>query len=367
MTRARLRDLGIIPGPLPTGPFNAITDVPGVTVGHTTLIEGSGRHVPGQGPIRTGVTVIVPHGGNCFTHRPPAAIHVLNGAGEMTGRSQVEEWGVLVTPIYLTSTHNVGLVYDAAVEHALRNTPAIVERSGFVIPVVAECNDGGLNDSYGRHVRQEHVLAALATARGGPVDEGCVGAGTGMVSYGYKGGIGTASRQVALHDGYTVGTLVLANHGSREHLTVAGIPLGRLSKVPLPSWRPAPPIQREGSIIVVVATDAPLLPSQLRRLAVRATLGLARTGTVSGHGSGDIVIAFSTGNLMAVDSSEPYDTWQSIRDASITKFFEAVVESAEEAALNALIAAHTMDGRDGRVVEAIDLDELRTLASRRPE
>src|SRR5712692_2955037 len=185
MTRARLRDLGISVGLLPTGPFNAIVDVPGVSVGHTTLIEGSGPHVPGQGPVRTGVTVVVPHAGNCFDQRPPAAIHVLNGAGEMTGRSQVEEWGVLVTPIYLTSTHNVGLVYDAAVEYALENTPAIVERSGFVIPVVAECNDGGLNDSYGRHVRKEHVFAALATARSGVVDEGCVGAGTGMISYGY--------------------------------------------------------------------------------------------------------------------------------------------------------------------------------------
>ena len=365
MTRARLRDLGISTGLLPTGPFNAITDVPGVTVGHTTLIEGSGPHVPGQGPVRTGVTAIVPHPGNCFDRRVPAAIHVLNGAGEMTGRSQVEEWGLLVTPIYLTSTHNVGLVYDAAVEYALQSTPAIVERSSFVIPVVAECNDGGLNDSYGRHVQQEHVFAALATARGGVVDEGCVGAGTGMISYGYKGGIGTASRQVALPQHYTVGALVLANHGSREHLSVAGVPVGRLSKVPHPNWRPAPPVQREGSIIMVVATDAPLLPSQLRRLAVRATLGLARTGTVSGHGSGDIVIAFSVGNLISPDSDEPLDSWQSIRDASIGKLFEAVVESTEEAVLNALTAAHTMDGRDGRIVHAIDLDELRELVGGR--
>jgi len=364
MTRARLRDLGISVGLLTPGPNNAITDVPGVAVGHTTLIEGTGRHVPGQGPVRTGVTAIVPHSGNCFEQRVPAAIHVLNGAGEMTGRAQVEEWGVLVAPIYLTSTHNVGLVYDAAVEYALQNTPAIIERSSFVIPVVAECNDGGLNDSYGRHVQKDHVFAALATARGGKVDEGCVGAGTGMICYQYKGGIGTSSRRVPIPGRYTVGTLVLANHGSREHLSVAGVPVGRLSTVRYPSWRPARPPEREGSIIMVVATDAPLLPSQLRRLAVRASLGLARTGTISGHSSGDITIAFSTGNLIPLDSAEPTDTWRAIRDQLINDLFQAVVESTEEAILNALTAAHTLDGRDGRIAEAIDLDELRKLVLR---
>jgi D-aminopeptidase len=360
MTRARLRDLGISVGLLPTGPRNAITDVPGVAVGHATLIRGEGRHVPGEGPVRTGVTVIIPHPGPCFEQRVPAAIHVLNGAGEMTGRSQVEEWGVLVTPIYLTSTHNVGLVYDAAVEYAMQQSPAIVTRSSFVIPVVAECNDGGLNDSYGRHVKKEHVFAALADASTGPVDEGCVGAGTGMISYGFKGGIGTSSRRVEV-GGYTVGALVLANHGSREHLSVAGVPVGRLSKAPGPAWRPVPPVQREGSIIMVVAADAPLLPSQLRRLAVRATLGLARTGTVSGHGSGDIAIAFSAGNLVPLDSAETLDSWRSVRDGAISHLFAAVVEATEEAVLNALTAAHTTDGRDGRVVEAIPLDELREL------
>lgn len=365
MTRARLRDLGISVGLLPTGRWNAITDVPGVRVGHTTLIQGSGPHVPGQGPIRTGVTAIVPHPVNCFEQRVPAAIHVLNGAGEMTGRSQVEEWGVLVTPIYLTSTHNVGLVYDAAVEYALRQSPAIVQRSGFVIPVVAECNDGGLNDSYGRHVRKEHVFAALEGATSGPVAEGCVGAGTGMVCYQYKGGIGTASRRARGPEGYLVGALVLANHGAREHLSVAGVPVGRLSAVPYPTWRPPRPPEREGSIIMVVATDAPLLPSQLRRLAVRATLGLARTGTVSGNGSGDIAIAFSTGNLIPLDSPEPLQTWQAVRDGSIDRIFEAVVEATEESVLNALTAAETLDGRDGRVAEAISLDELRTLVGSR--
>jgi D-aminopeptidase len=356
-----LRDLGIATGLLAPGPNNAITDVPGVAVGHTTLIEGSGPHVPGVGPIRTGVTVIVPHPGNLYEQRVAAAIHVLNGAGEMTGRSQVDEWGVLVTPIYLTSTHNVGLVYDAAVEHALRTTPAIVQRSGFVIPVVAECNDGGLNDSFGRHVKAEHVFAALAGATGGAVDEGCVGAGTGMIAYQYKGGIGTASRKVDGPGGYTVGVLVEANHGRRKHLSVAGVPVGQLSQTPIPNWRGGPPPKREGSIIMVVATDAPLLPSQLRRLAVRASLGLARTGTVSGNGSGDIAIAFSVGNLITVDSSEHTDQWTAVRDAAIDPIFEAVVESTEEAVLNALTAAHTLDGRDGRVIEAIDLDELRRL------
>ncbi|HEX5417016.1 MAG TPA: P1 family peptidase [Chloroflexota bacterium] len=363
MTRARLRDLGISVGLLPTGEWNAITDVPGVKVGHTTLIEGSGPHVPGQGPIRTGVTAILPHGGNQYTHRVPAAIHVLNGAGEMTARSQVEEWGTLVTPIYLTSTHNVGLVYDAAVEYALRETPAIVRRSGFVIPVVAECNDGGLNDSYGRHVKKEHVFAALERAASGPVDEGNVGAGTGMVSYQYKGGIGTASRRVEGSEGYIVGALVLANHGAREHLSVGGVPVGRLSAVPYPSWRPPRPPEREGSIIMVVGTNAPLLPSQLHRLAVRATLGLARTGTVSGHGSGDIAIAFSVGNIVETDTSEPLDTWRAVRDGGMDRIFAATVEATEESVLNALTAAETLEGRDGRVAHAISLDELRSFCT----
>ena len=362
--RARLRDLGITTGQLPTGPWNAITDVPGVKVGHTTLIEGSGPLVPGQGPVRTGVTAILPHAGNCFEERIPAAIHVLNGAGEMTGRSQVDEWGVLVTPIYLTSTHNVGLVYDAAVAQALRETPSILAHGDFVIPVVAECFDGGLNDFAGRHVREEHVVAALSRAASGSVEEGSVGAGTGMICYQYKGGIGTASRRVDDPGGYTVGVLVLANHGSREQLTVAGVPVGRLSKVPLPSWRKPPPA-REGSIIMVVATDAPLLPRQLRRLAVRAGLGLARTGSVSGHSSGDIAIAFSTGNRIALASPEPIDAWRALRDASINPIFQAVVEATEEAILNALTAARTMEGRDGRVVEAVSLDELRTLVAGR--
>lgn len=364
MTRARLRDLGISVGLLPPGPANAITDVPGVKVGHTTLVEGSGPHVPGQGPIRTGVTVIVPHGGNHYSRRVPAAIHVLNGAGEMTGRSQVEEWGSLVTPIYLTSTHNVGLVYDAAVEFALHESPAVVQRGGFVIPVVAECNDGGLNDSYGRHVKKEHVFAALDRAASGPVDEGNVGAGTGMVSYQYKGGIGTASRQVSGSEGYVVGALVLANHGSREHLSVGGVPVGRLSAVPYPSWRPPRPPEREGSIIMVVATNAPLLPNQLHRLAVRATLGLARTGTISGHGSGDISIAFSVGNLVEMDSTDGLDTWRAVRDAGMDRIFAAVVEATEESVLNALTAAETMEGRDGRVAEAISLEELRAFCNR---
>jgi len=361
MTRSRLRDLGISIGTLPTGRWNAITDVSGVKVGHTTLISGTGPLIPGEGPVRTGVTVILPHGGSCFEQRVPAAAHVLNGAGEMTGRAQVEEWGILVTPIYLTSTHNVGLVYDAGVEHALRQSPAIVERSGFVIPVVAECNDSGLNDPVGRHVRKEHVFAALDRAASEPVEEGAVGAGTGMVSYQYKGGIGTSSRRVPGQAGYVVGVLVLANHGSREHLRVDGVPVGRLSKVAYPSWRPPRPPEREGSIIMIVATDAPLLPSQLRRLAVRATLGLARTGTVSGHGSGDIALAFSVGNLLAFDAPSDLDTWKALRDSALNPVFEAVVEATEEAVLNALTAADTMEGRDGRVVEAVSLDELREL------
>jgi D-aminopeptidase len=353
----RSRDLGIAIGSLEPGPLDAITDVDGVRVGHTTLVSGDS--------VRTGVTVVVPHPGNCYAERVPAAAYVLNGAGEMTGRAQVEEWGVLVSPVYLTSTHNVGLAYDAAVEYALRQSPDVVRRGGFVIPVVAECNDGGLNDGYGRHVKAEHVFAALAGASIGPVAEGAVGAGTGMTCYQYKGGIGTSSRLVGIGEQtYAVGALVLANHGSREQLRVDGVPVGRLSQVPLPSWVAPPPPAREGSIIMVVATDAPLVPSQLRRLAVRTGLGLARTGSTSGHGSGDLALAFSTANRLRLDSPEPLDRWLAIRDAALNPIFQAVVEATEEAILNALCMAETMEGRDGRVVHAVSPEEIRRLCRR---
>jgi D-aminopeptidase len=358
--RVRLRDLGIEVGSLRPGPLNAITDVPGVRVGHTTLIEGSGPLQPGIGPIRTGVTVIVPHAGNLYERRVPAATHVLNGAGEMTGRAQVDEWGVLETPIYLTNTHNVGLVYDAAVEHTIAQTPAIL-KGGFVIPVVAETSDAGLNDMSGRHVHREHVFAALAGAAAGPVAEGNVGGGTGMLCHEFKGGIGTASRVVP-GGLWTIGALVQANHGRRDHLRVGTIPLGQLSAVPRPSWTTPRPPAREGSIIMVVATDAPLLPSQLRRLAVRSTLGMARTGSVSGNGSGDLSIAFSTANQLDAAQVEPALEWRSVPDRAIDPLFQAVVEATEEAILNALCAAQTLEGRDGRIAYAMDLDELRRLA-----
>jgi D-aminopeptidase len=313
--------------------------------------------------VRTGVTVIIPHSGNCYERRVPAAAHVLNGAGEMTGRAQVEEWGVLETPIFLTNTHNVGLVYDAAVEYTISQTPAILN-GGFVIPVVAECSDAGLNDMSGRHVKRDHVLAALASATSGPVQEGNVGAGTGMTCYEFKGGIGTASRRIAGSD-WVVGVLVLANHGRRQELRVGEIMLGRLSTVPRPSWSPPRAPAREGSIIMVAATNAPLLPSQLRRLAVRTTLGLARTGSTSGNGSGDLSIAFSTANQVDAAQLEPPLEWRSVPDRVIDPLFQATVDATEEAILNVLCAAETMEGRDGRVVHAVDLDELRRLVSSR--
>jgi D-aminopeptidase len=282
----------------------------------------------------------------------------------MTGRAQVEEWGVLETPIYLTNTHNVGLVYDAAVEHAQRESPWLGVTGGFVIPVVAETCDAALNDIQGRHVRAEHVFAALASATGGPVSEGCVGAGTGMVCYGFKGGIGTASRRVEVAGGLTVGVLVLANHGRRNQLLVDGVPVGQLSRVPLPTWQRPGPSVREGSIIMVVATDAPLLPSQLRRLAVRTTLGLARTGSTSGNSSGDLAIAFSVDNVVPADPGEPVGSWRALWDGSIDPLFQATVEATEEAILNALTAAETTEGRDNCVVQALSLDELRELMTR---
>ena len=346
--RARLRDLGIVLGSLPPGPLNAITDVGGVLVGQETIIRGDGRLRPGMGPVRTGVTVIRPHPGNLFREKVLAATHVLNGAGAMVGRTLVDELGVLDTPIFLTNTLNVGLVYDAAVQACCEESPEIGITAPSIIPLVAECDDSYLNDLQGRHVRAEHVKAALSRAQGGGVEEGAVGAGTGMTCYEFKGGIGTSSRRT--QRGHTVGVLVLANHGAREHLRVGGVPVG----LRIPDHRP----QRggEGSIIMAVATDAPLASSQLRRLAVRATLGLARTGSTARDGSGDIAIAFSTAQQLR----EGADVTLRMT-AEINPLFQATVEATEEAILNALTAAVTMTGRDGNTVHALPLDRLRDL------
>jgi D-aminopeptidase len=355
--RPRLRHLGIVLGSLPPGPLNAITDVPGVRVGHTTLIEGSGALVPGRGPIRTGVTAILPHAGHPLLEKVPAAAYVINGAGEVTGRSVVEEWGLLETPICLTSTLNVGLVYDAVVEWMANGTGAL-SPDEWSIPVVAETYDGFLNDVQGRHVRQAHVLAALDGATSGPVAEGSVGGGTGMICYGFKGGIGTASRVIEAPGGpWTLGALVQANHGRRPQLRVGGLPAAKLLTAPLPGR------QGDGSIIIVVATDAPLDAHQLRRVALRAALGLARTGSTAQNGSGDFALAFSNyaDNRVAPGARGAPRQLLTLHNDDMNLLFEATAEAVEESILNALCAADDMLGRDEHFVAGLPVEQLRQV------
>lgn len=355
--RPRLRELGIELGRLPPGPFNAITDVPGVRVGVTTLVSGSGPLVPGTGPVRTGVTAIFPHEGNPYSAQVPVVVHVINGAGEVTGRSEIDEWGLLETPICLTNTLSVGGVYDAVLTWMFGQA-ARLNVEAWVIPVVAECFDGYLNDIQGRHVRAEHVLAALDGAAAGPVPEGSVGGGTGMTCHGFKGGNGTASRVADTAGGtWTVGALVQANHGARDDLRVGGLPAGQL-------LRPAILDRRdEGSIIIVLATDAPLDTHQLRRLAARGALGLARTGSFAGNGSGDFVIAFANydGNRAPPEARGAPRTLTTLHNEDMNPLFLAAVESVEEAILNALCAADDMVGRDDHFAPGLPTDQLRDL------
>lgn len=374
MTRARLRELGITIGRLQPGPWNAITDVPGVRVGHVTLVHDTPR------VARTGLTVILPRPGgdqpaiwndHCF-----AGFHSFNGNGEMTGIHWIAEAGLLTTPIAITNTHQVGIVRDALVEYECTHYADVQ----WLLPVVAETYDGWLNDINGFHITREHVLEALANAASGPVPEGNVGGGTGMICHEFKGGIGTASRRAALADAaaqdaaaqdaatggeYTVGVLVQANYGSRPDLRIDGAPVGRLldeSRVPTP-WAKHTP---GGSIIVVVATDAPLLPVQCRRLAQRATVGLARVGGIGHNGSGDLFLAFSTGNHLHLSprAEQPIDL-RMLPHSQMDELFDATAEAVEEAILNALTAAETMTGWQGRTAHALPLDELRAIVPAR--
>jgi D-aminopeptidase len=366
MTGMRLRDLGITIGLLPPGPLNAITDVAGVRVGHTTLIEGEGSLVAGSGPIRTGVTAIVPHDGSLWTEAVYAGSHRLNGNGEMTGLEWIRETGLLSGPIAITNTNSVGVVRDAIVQLATRD-----HAGGSVywaLPVVAETWDGWLNDIEGMHVRPEHLFAAVDGATGGPVPEGNVGGGTGMICHEFKGGIGTASRRVPAEDGgFTVGVLVQANYGGRRRLAIDGVQVGRqigFDEVPS-AWDAAPRSAGAGSIIVIVATDAPLLPHQCQRLAQRATLGIARAGGNGANSSGDLALAFSTGNR-GLAALEPEDApltrnLVAVDDARMDQLFWGAIEATEEAIANALVAAETMTGRDGHVAHALPPDRLREV------
>ncbi len=359
--RARARDLGIVVGTHPTGPLNAITDVAGVKVGHTTLIAGDGALKPGVGPIRTGVTVVIPRD-DVWHRKVPAGSFVLNGTGEMTGLAWVSEAGFLEYPIALTNTLNVPRVSNGVMTWMINQHPEIGITDDTLTPVVAECDDGRLNDIQGRHVSEADVVKALDGATGGPVHEGTVGAGTGMVSYGFKGGIGTASRSLAAEEGgYTVGVLVNANHGRKPDLIVSGIPVGRLYDASAAEGATLQPGQSEGSIIIVVATDAPLDGRQLTRLAKRAALGLARTGSTARHGSGDFIIAFSTANVIPHYPKERTYTLTHLADTHLNPLITVTVEATEEAVLNALTMATTVTGRDDHRVEAISLSRLRTI------
>jgi D-aminopeptidase len=353
----RARDLGIPFDGVP-GPWNAITDVLGVEVGYTTLVAGDGPLQVGVGPVRTGVSAILPRGR--ASHDPVfASWFPLNGNGEMTGTAWVEESGFLEGPILLTNTHSVGLVRDAVVGWQARTGKLFQPWS---LPVVAETYDGFLNDINGFHVKETDVLRALQTAASGPLAEGNVGGGTGMICYEFKGGTGTSSRTLNDRDGgYRVGVLVQANFGVRGQLQIAGVPVGKEITAYVPFPQRTSPDPERGSIIVVVATDAPLLPHQLKRVARRPALGIARTGGMAGNNSGDIFISFSTANAGAAKPIGRLAQVKMLPNDQITPLFEATALATEEAIINALVAAETMKGVDGHIVYGLPQEELREV------
>ena len=357
--RPRVRELGIRPGIYEPGPLNAITDVPGVRVGHATIVGGCGNNVSKcEGDnVRTGVTAIVPHAGNLYREKVAAAVYVFNAFGKLAGSTQVEELGQLETPILLTNTLSVWDAAGALVDWMLAQPGNEAVRS--INPVVGETNDGWLNDIRGRHVKAKHVREALESAREGTVEEGSVGAGTGTVAFGWKGGIGTSSRRLPVdRSGYTVGVLVQTNFGGQ--LTIDGVPVWRKLQ---PESAAADERSEDGSCMIVVATDAPLDARQLRRLAARSIHGMARTGSSGNHGSGDYVIAFSTTNRYALDESQQKSV-ALVREDNLSPLFQAVIEATEEAIYNSILRATTVRGRDGHTAEAIPLDTLRSLLSR---
>ena len=354
--RPRMREFGIETGIIKPGEWNAITDVPGVKVGQVTLIEGKN--------IRTGVTAILPHAGNIYQNKVPGAVYVANGYGKLTGYTQIEELGTIETPVILTNTLSVPTAANALISYTLSHPGN--ERVGSVNAVVGETNDGWLNDIRGRHVKTEHVIEAIKKAQSGPVEEGCVGAGTGTTCYGFKGGIGTASRKLPeSRGGYTVGVLVQTNHGGV--LQINGFPVGiRLGNYYMSRDLDDSP---EGSCMIVVATDAPLDSRNLKRLAKRALLGIARTGGFYSSGSGDYAIAFSTAEGLRVPHRSPSPTMQIeiLRNRNVSPLFLAAAEAAEEAILNSLFKARDMEGKDGSKVEALPLDKLKKIMEEAPK
>lgn len=353
MTRKRAREWGVKLGAYCPGTNNAITDVDGVRVGHSTISQGEGALIPGSGPIRTGVTAIIPHSGDIWNERLSAASFVLNGNGSVTGLDWMAESGLLEGPILLTNTHSVGMVYDAAISWMLQQYSQLGVTDDTYLPVVGECDDGALNDIRGRHVKEAHVFESLNSAQSGLVAEGAVGAGTGMSCYEFKGGIGTSSRRLPEEDGaYTVGALVNCNHGRRSQLLIDGVPVGRQLEQEMVA------LHREGSICIVVATDAPLSPLLLNRVAKRAALGLARTGANANNGSGDFVIAFSTTRKYDRRDESRVLNLSELSMKSVTPLFVAAAEAVEEAVINALFMAETTTGRDNNVRHELPVDSV---------
>jgi len=361
--RCRARQLGIRIGRYPPGRYNAITDVPGVRVGHATIIRGAGPLKVGRGPVRTGVTAIVPSRGEIFHKRLVGSGFVLSGSGEVSGLTQVVERGLVETPILLTNTLSVGSCSAAAVEYLVRKHPGIGVEHEVVIPLVGECDDSWLNDACGQHVTREHVFRAIDGAAPGPVGEGNVGGGTGMITCDFKGGVGTASRRLPGHEGgWVVGVLVMSNFGRMRDLRVAGLPVGEILA---PEFEHAP--RRDslyGSIIAVVATSAPLLPHQIQRLCKRAALGIGRAGSYAAHGSGEIVVGFSTANVVPRKTRMTVCRMKVLLDRCIDPLYQAVMEATEEAILNALCAAGPMEGYAGHAAPALPLGRLREVLGR---
>src|SRR5437868_5434579 len=359
----RARDLGV-PFDGAPGQLNAITDVAGVEVGYTTIIRGEGKLVVGTGPVRTGVTAIIPRGHDSLNDPVYAAIFSLNGNGEMTGSHWIEESGFLEGPVVITNTHSVGVARDAVIAWRIKHGAPDTTGYWWSLPVVAETWDGWLNDINGFHVKPEDVFHALDTAHDGLIEEGSVGGGTGMICYEFKGGNGTASRQIDIRISkdapprtFVVGVFLQANFGRRSQLMIAGVPVGK--EIPGEVYK-----QESGSCIAIVATDAPLLPNQLKRLARRVSLGLARTGTVSGNGSGDLFIAFSTANPNVTNPDQVTHTVQTIPNDLMDPIFTGVVQATEEAVVNALVDNDSMTGRDNHHVEALPHNRLRELMKR---
>jgi D-aminopeptidase len=356
--RLRARDLDLPLGRFEPGKHNAITDVEGVLVGHSTIIKGEGKLKVGEGPVRTGVTAILPNEANIFMDRLAGGAFVLNGAGEVSGLTQVLEWGLIETPILLTNTMSVGAVSDGVARYMVEKHPGIGEEHDVIIPIVGECDDSWLNDIAGHHVTEKHVREAIAAAKGGPLAEGSVGGGTGMITCDFKAGIGTSSRKLPeVFGGYTLGVLVMSNFGKVHNLRVAGMPVGEFLAEKLKNTR-----RREhsyGSLIGVVATDAPLLSHQLTRLCKRVALGIGRVGSYAAHGSGEIVVGFSTANVIPRRTRKMVYKMKILLDQRLDPLYEAVMEATEEAILNSMCMATSMTGVNGNFVPALPLDEVR--------